>query len=318
MPSSFGLSLGKALKQIFATVYSANNMLRISLLLLFVCGLSSLIAAAPLVAKGAKLEELASGFSTVEGPLYDGQGSLYFTDIPNEHIWKLDVKTLKKTLFRDNTGGANGLAYDSKGRLLMCKQREKSLARLEKDGSETVLLEPTRKRKGKPPIRVGVNDVVVDRKGRIFVTVPGNGSIYRFAADGSHPVAIITGLRGPNGLMLSPDETNLYVSEYKEQSLHVFDIAPRTGAASNKRFFAEVKPSSDYGCDGMTVDDRGNLYCAGPHAVRVWSPDGNLLETIEIPESPTNCTFAGPGSNMLYITGRKNVYRIRMNAKGVR
>ncbi len=293
-------------------------MLRIPILLLFVFGPCSLAAAGPLIAKGAKLEQLASGFITVEGPLYDGRGSLYFTDIPNEHIWKLDVRTLKRTLFRNETGGANGLAYDSAGRLLMCKQRERTLARLEKDGTETVLLKPSKPRKGKPSIRVGVNDVVVDRQGRIFVTVPGNGSIYRFAPNGSNPTAIITGLKGPNGLMLSPDETRLYVSEYKEQRLHVFDINPKSGAASNKGFFAEVKPSSDYGCDGMTVDDQGNLYCAGPHAVRVWSPDGRLLETIAVPESPTNCTFAGAGSDMLYITGRKRVYRIRMNAKGVR
>ena len=150
-------------------------MLRIPILLLFVFGPCSLAAAGPLIAKGAKLEQLASGFITVEGPLYDGRGSLYFTDIPNEHIWKLDVRTLKRTLFRNETGGANGLAYDSAGRLLMCKQRERTLARLEKDGTETVLLKPSKPRKGKPSIRVGVNDVVVDRQGRIFVTVPGNG-----------------------------------------------------------------------------------------------------------------------------------------------
>ena len=56
----------------------------------------------------------------------------------------------------------------------MCKQRERTLARLEKDGTETVLLKPSKPRR-KPSIQVGVNDVVVDRQGRIFVTVPGNG-----------------------------------------------------------------------------------------------------------------------------------------------
>jgi sugar lactone lactonase YvrE len=288
------------------------------LLLSLVYPFAHTATAASLVADGAKVEELASGFDTVEGPLYDRQGSLFFTDIPNEHIWKLNVTTLKKSLFRERTGGANGLAFDFQGRLLMCKQREKCLARLETDGSETFLLKPTRPRKGKTPVRVGVNDVVVDRRGRIYVTVPGAGSVYRFERDGDRPRAVITGLKGPNGLMLSPDETKLYVSEYKEQRLHVFDVDPETGAMTNKRFFANVKSPSDYGCDGMTVDRQGNLYCAGPHAVRVWSPKGRLLETIEMPESPTNCTFGGPGSETLYITGRKSVYRIRMNTRGVR
>ena len=118
--------------------------------------------------------------------------------------------------------------------------------------------------------------------------------------------------------MLSPDEKTFYVSEYKEQKLHAYDVDPQTGNPSNQRLFTEVEIPSDYGCDGMTVDHLGNLYCAGPYAVRVWNPQGKLLETIAVPESPTNCAFAGPGSNMLYITGRKNVFRISLKTKGVR
>ena len=266
----------------------------------------------------AKLEKLASGYDTVEGPLYDGRGHLLFTDIPNQRIWQLNLKTLEPSLFRDETGGANGLAFDFRGRLLMCKQREKSLARLEEDGTETVLLKPTRVGKNKKVYPVGVNDVVVDRKGRIYVTVPGAGSIYLLDSDGGNPRPVISGLKGPNGLMLSLDEKTLYVSEYKEQKLHAFDVDPKNGNASNQRLFTQVEIPSDYGCDGMTVDHLGNLYCAGPYAVRVWNPQGKLLETIAVPESPTNCAFAGPGSNMLYITGRKNVFRIRLRTKGVR
>ena len=67
-----------------------------------------------LLAKNAKLEKLASGYETVEGPLYDRKGHLLFTDIPNQHIWKLNLKTLDTTLFLDDTGGANGLAFDLK------------------------------------------------------------------------------------------------------------------------------------------------------------------------------------------------------------
>ena len=271
-----------------------------------------------LLAKDAKLEKLASGYETVEGPLYDGKGHLLFTDIPNQHIWKLNLKTLDTTLFRDETGGANGLAFDLQGRLLMCKQREKSLARLEKDGMETVLLKPTRIGANKRIYHVGVNDVVVDRMGRIYVTVPGAGSVYHLDSDGENPRPVISDLKGPNGLMLSPDEKTLYVSEYKEQKLHAFDVDPATGNASNQRLFTQVEQPSDYGCDGMTVDHLGNLYCAGPYAVRIWSPQGKLLETIAVPESPTNCAFARPESNVLYITGRKNVFRIRLKTKGVR
>ena len=183
---------------------------------------------------------------------------------------------------------------------------------------ETVLLKPTRIGANKRIYHVGVNDVIVDRKGRIYVTVPGARSIYLLDSDGGNPRPVISDLKGPNGLMLSPCETTLYVSEYKEQKLHSFDVDPKTGKPSKQRLLTQVEIPSDYGCDGMTVDHLGNLYCAGPHAVRVWNPKGKLLETIAVPESPTNCAFAGPGSNVLYITGRKNVFRIRLKTKGVR
>ncbi len=286
----------------------------------FVCAIFSVGTAQgdSIVAEGASLEVLASGFETVEGPVLDGKGNLYFTDIPNEHIWKLDVRTEHRTLFRERTGGANGLAFDSAGRLLMCKQRARCLTRLEKDGRETILLEPVRELAGGKERRVAVNDVVVDRRGAIYVTVPGAGSVYRLDPDGRNPRAMIRGLQGPNGLMLSPDENRLYVSEYGPQRLQVYDLDTESGDASNRRLFAVVDSPSDYGCDGMTVDDRGNLYCAGPHAVRVWNPAGELIDTIEMPESPTNCTFGGPGSGWLYITGRAQVYRLKTRARGVR
>jgi gluconolactonase len=296
---------------------SLSRTLTIAVTLVLSTGAATL-GGETLVAEGAILEKLATGFETVEGPLYDGAGKLYFTDIPNQHIWVLDVETLDKTLFREQTGGANGLAFDSKGRLLMCKGAAKCLARLEKDGSETVLFEPVRKNAKGKEVPVGVNDVVVGYGGEIYVTVPGAGSVFRLDPDGSNPGAIVSELKGPNGLMLSPDETKLYVSEYKEQRLHVFDLDVKTGTVSEGKVFATVEEASDYGCDGMTVDNQGNLYCAGPHAVRAWSPEGKLIETIAVPESPTNCAFAGKGSSTLYITGRQSVFRIEMKTAGVR
>lgn len=269
----------------------------------------------PVVAEGAKLVLLASGFETVEGPLVKGE-TFYFTDIPNQHIWTLDTKTLDKILLEEQTEGANGLAFDREGRLLMCKGAGKRLSRRERDGSETVVFKPVRQGVNGKEIPVGVNDVVVGKHGDIFITVPGAGCVYGLDPDGSRPRVVVSGLKGPNGLMLSPDETKLYVSEYRAQRLHVYDL--EDGRGVNGKVFAEVKPESDYGCDGMTVDALGNLYCAGPHAVRVWNSEGELIDRIAVPESPTNCAFAGKGSQTLYITGRKAVYRIEMSVAGVR
>lgn len=271
-----------------------------------------------LTADGAKLERIATGFETVEGPVCDGKGALYFTDIPNEHIWKLDSATLERELFGEDTGGANGLAFDREGRLHMCKGKARRLTRFERNGEETTLLEPVRMGKDGKAFPVGVNDIVIDRDGGIRVTVPGAGSVMYLPPGGETARPIVSGLQGPNGLMLSPDETKLYVSEYKLQRIHVYELDPAGGVAAEGRLFATVEEPSDYGCDGMTVDDRGNLYCAGPHAVRIWNPAGELIDTIPVPESPTNCAFAGKGSHVLYITGRESVFRIRMKTAGVR
>lgn len=276
------------------------------------------LVAEPVIPEDGSLERLATGFITVEGPLYADDGTFYFTDIPNNHIWSLDTTTLEKTLVRKDTGGANGLVYDAKGRMLMCKGAGKCLARLEADGSETVLFEPVRQRADGKMQPVGVNDVVIDRSGAIYITVPGAGCVYLLDPDGTHPRPLVSGLEGPNGLTLSPDETRLYVSEYKRQTLHVYDLDTTKGVATNGRVFATVTEASDYGCDGMTVDTEGNVYCAGPHAVRVWDPDGELIARIAVPESPTNCEFGGTNGSVLYITGRESVFRIPTAKNGAR
>ena len=210
--------------------------------------------AGDLVPESSTLEKLATGFVTAEGPLVDAKGGFLWTDIPNEHIWRMDIASGAKTRFRENTDGANGLAFDAKGRLLMCKGKGRRLDRLEADGSETALLEPVRKLDNGKTRPVGVNDVIVGRNGRIYCTVPGGGAVYTLDPDGANPRVLVDGLNGPNGLTLSPDEKRLYVSEYKEQALWLFDLDPQTGKALNRRPFAKVEEPSDYGCDGMTVE----------------------------------------------------------------
>ena len=88
------------------------------------------------------------------------------------------------------------------------------------------------------------------------------------------------------------------------------------GALRKPRKFADLDPARRGGPDGMTIDERGNVYAAGQGRVYVWSPAGERLATIDFPEGPANCTFGGKDRKTLYVTARTSLYRIAMRVKG--
>ena len=97
-------------------------------------------------------------------------------------------------------------------------------------------------------------------------------------------------------------------------SIWAFQVQP-DGTLGDRRRFAEMDAGRGGG-DGMTIDERGNVYCAGQGSVWVWNPQGKLLAKITPPEAPANCVFGGPDGRTLYMTARQGFYSIRVNLKG--
>ena len=268
-------------------------------------------------------EQLASGFEFTEGPLWYSSGYWIFVDIRTSRIYKLEPGG-EPEIIRENSDQSNGMTFDMQGRLLICEMESRQLNRWEDDGSFTIVADRWNgKRLNRP------NDVVCASDGSIYFTDPSlrmepyekeqrfNG-VYRVAPDGTlNPV--ITDFEFPNGLALSPDEGTLYVANSRpDMFIKAYDVQP-TGSVTNGRIFADLKLEGLEGVpDGFKVDVEGRVYSTGPGGCWVFSPAGEHLGTIELPEIPANCAFGGPDYKTLFFTARTGIYSVRTTTAGVK
>jgi gluconolactonase len=295
---------------------------------------------------GGRTLEVATTVAFTEGPTVHADGSVYFTDIANNRILRMAPDGALST-FRRPGNRANGLIFDDQWRLLACEGGDGSTAeaRITRTDVETGEVEVVVDRyEGKLFHRP--NDLTIDGSGRIYFTdrpepehgdeYTGVNGVYRIDPDGSiERILTEPEVVRPNGIVVSPDDTTLYVIETEQQEggarmIRAFDLAP-DGTASNSRVFHDFYPGRSG--DGMTIDSVGNLYVAAGlnrlrgtsetlatrAGVHVFAPDGELLELIPVPEdSITNVAFGGPDLMTLYITAGKTLFRVRTDIAGTR
>ena len=277
-----------------------------------------LIAAAPLLAQDfadIRIEKFTGGYTFTEGPSWSREGFLVFTDVPAKKVWKV-VPGEKPEVLREDPGAANGTTYDSKGNLYLCESRGRRVIRMDKKGAVEVVADKFEGKRLNAP-----NDIVVRKDGHVYFTDPAFGlqaqgreldffGIYHVPPRG--PMELVAKPKGrPNGITLSPNGRVLYVANSDDRAIYAYDIDNK-GAASNERIFAKGIEGVP---DGMSVDEKGNLYVTAKGIV-IFSPAGALLHTIELAEMPRNCAFGDVDLQTLYITAYSSVYRIRLNVKG--
>jgi gluconolactonase len=286
-----------------------NHRISLTLALALIC---TPLFAGDLIVPGAEVKKLSGGFMFTEGPACDAEGNIYFSDIPNEriHKWSLDGKL---TTFRENSGRANGLYFDAKGNLLACEGGSRRLTSIAPDGKVTVLADSYRGKKLNSP-----NDLWIDPKGGIYFSDPRYGRDTEIEQDGFHVyylppgdkelVRVIDDLVKPNGVLGTSDGRRLYVADAGDSKTYAYKIQP-DGSLTGRKLIAPV------GSDGMTLDEKGNLYLTRG-VLHIYSPDGKAITTVEIPESPANVCFGGKDRKTLFITARKALYSLRMQVRG--
>jgi gluconolactonase len=272
-----------------------------------------------IIAPGAKVEKVAEGFRFTEGPAVDKEGNVYFTDQPNDRIWKWSLDGTV-SIFLENAGRANGLYFDDAGNLLSCSDLENEIWRIAPDGKSTVLLTDYEGKKLNGP-----NDLWVHPGGGIYFTDPLYKRDYwtrnpEMQQDGQHlyymsPDGKVTRvdseLEQPNGIIGSPDGKLLYVADIRAGKTYRYEIAP-DGLLKNKQLFASM------GSDGMTMDEQGNIYLTG-RGVTVFNPAGEQIEHIPVEAGWTaNACFGGKDMKTLFITASEYLYTLQMDVKGVR
>ena len=265
----------------------------------------------------AAAKEIAGGFEFTEGPLWH-EGRLVFTDIPANTVYEWTSEEGRSVFLRPS-GHANGLAVDAEGRLLLA-QHDGQVGRLVADETVESLVSTYRGRRLNSP-----NDLTVAADGAIYFTDPPYGvddetreldfsGVYRLSPDGRLTLQADRFSR-PNGIVLSPDGSTLYVNDSEETVVWAYDVAD-DGSLGKGRQFAALEAEADGTTDGMKVDVNGNLYTTGPGGVWVYAPDGELLDRIAVPVPPTNLAFGGTDRKSLYVTARANVYRVPVSVPG--
>ncbi|MEX0750649.1 MAG: SMP-30/gluconolactonase/LRE family protein [Dehalococcoidia bacterium] len=257
---------------------------------------------------------VAQNLGFTEGPVWHPDGSLLFSDIPNDRVHRLRGGALD--VYREPSGNANGLTLDLDTNLLACEHGTRRVSRERGGEIETIASHYDGKRLNSP------NDIVVRSDGRIFFTDPPYGiteeqrelpynGVFTLAPDGELSL-LVSDFDRPNGLALSPDERTLYIADTARLHVRALDVAV-DGALSNGRVFADMAEGGRP--DGMKVDVEGRVYVAAG-ALQVFASDGKPLGVLDCPESPANCAWGEDGST-LYITARTGVYRLRFNIRGI-
>ena len=271
-----------------------------------------------MIDKGAKPEKLAGDFAFTEGPACDCEGNVFFTDQPNNKIFKWSTDN-KLSLFEENYGRANGMYFDHHGNLISCSDEKNELWSIAPDGKVKVLVKDFEGKKLNGP-----NDLWIAPNGGIYLTDPfykrpwwdhettqqDGEHVYYLAPGASELIRVVSDLEKPNGIIGTPDGKYLYIADIKGNKTWRYSINA-DGTLSGKKLFTQL------GSDGMTIDNKGNIYLTGK-GVTIFSPDGVQLENIPIPEGWTaNVCFGGKDRHLLFITASKSVYGIKMKVKGV-
>lgn len=292
---------------------------------LFAASIHAASAQAPagipsVVAPGVEPELVQEGFTVIEGPVGAADGTIYFSDRKPDRTYHVDAAG-KVSVFRENTGAANGLAFMRNGDMVAAEGDGKQISKVNRDGTATTLADGF---DGKPFITP--NDLIADDKGGIYFTDPGARpvvpgrptNVYYLPPGAGQPILIDDQNPRPNGLTLTLDGKMLLVDDTLGNTVYAFDVQP-DGAAKNKRPFLELQgipAGKDSVADGMAIDRDGRIYVTTLTGVQVFDPAGKYLGTIKVPRQPANLAFGGPDKRTLYLTARQGLYRIQMLAQG--
>jgi gluconolactonase len=276
-----------------------------------------------IVAKGAQLEKVKDGFSFTEGPAVNRFGDIYFTDQPNDKIYVWNANSNQITLAKEGARRSNGLYFELDGKLIAAADARNELIEIDvKTGAEKVLVPSFRGKKLNGP-----NDIWIRPKGGLYFTDPlyprpywegvrgkemeqDGQHVYFLSQDRTELFRVTQDLKQPNGIIGSPDGKFLYVADIGASKTWKYEIQ-EDGYLTNKTLFCEM------GSDGMTIDDRGNVYLTGK-GVTVFDRDGEKIAHIPVPEDWTaNVAFGTLTRNVLFVTAMGSVYTLKMKHRGV-
>lgn len=259
-------------------------------------------------------EVIAEGFMFTEGPVWSPDGSLLFSDIPADVVYRWREGVGVDT-FLTGSGNSNGLTFRSDGRLVLAQHAGRVSVLDTNRVLQPLASEFDGKRLNSP------NDLAFHPSGHLFFTDPHFGvepedrelafsGVYRLSPDGLLTL-LYDGFELPNGIAFSTDHTKMFVSDSQTGDIYVWTV-DQAGMASDPKPFANIgQPTPGKGAaDGIKTDSKGRLFTTGPNGLIVFDASGAELMRMEFPEQVTNLAWEGADEKIMYMTATDKVYRL--------
>lgn len=268
----------------------------------------------PLVIPGEGWQLVGEGYQLSEGPVANAQGEVFFTDIPASMSYRIGADG-KPSVFQTDTKRANGQAFGPDGRLYAVATGTQQVLAYDAAGKPTVIADG-----------IAGNDLVIAHNGNIYVTnpPPGNSNdpskVWLIKPNGEKQIVDTGAVRYANGVTLSPDQSLLYVADYRSHWVYSYVVQPDGTLAHKQRFYwlHEADADDQSFADGLKVDTLGRLYVATRLGIQICDQAGRVNAIIPTPNGKiTNLCFGGENFDTLYATCNEKVYKRKLSAKGV-
>jgi gluconolactonase len=266
----------------------------------------------PILIPGENWQLVGEGYRLSEGTAVNARGEVFFTDIPASKAYKIGHDG-KPTVFIADTKRANGQAFGPDGRLYAVATGTQQILAYDAEGKVTVIAS-----------EIAGNDLVVAHNGNLYVTHPPGGAsndpskIWLIKPDGTKQV-VDTGVRYANGIALSPDQSLLYVADYRSHWVYSYVVQPDGTLAHKQRYYHLHEPDTEDQsfADGLKVDRAGNLYVATRLGIQVCDQAGRVNAIIPTPNGRiTNLVFGGEKFDVLYASCNEKVYKRKLKVTG--
>ena len=279
--------------------------------------------------KNFNLKKVHTGSVWTEGPCYlKKSNKVVWSDIPNNRMLSFDFN--KVEIFRSPSNFSNGNTTDNQGNLITCEHGARRVTTTDQNNVITLIADEYNNKRLNSP-----NDICVHSNGTVFFTDPPYGIInpkrvegfpgkmmyngcyvFKYDLKKKSLEAIVIDMDRPNGIALSLDESQLFISNTGEKKyIRKYDIDKNLKIINSMEF---AKTDSDHVFDGFRFDADDNLWTSCGDGVACYNRSGEQIGFIKMPERVSNVEFGGADGKTLFITASTSFYMTTLNIKGAK
>ncbi len=265
-----------------------------------------------LLIPGEDWELVGEGYKFTEGTAANAKGEVFYLDIPVSKGYKVGADG-KLTMLNTDTKRASGTCFGPDGKRYTVAGGTKQVLSYDTNEKETIVADS-----------VAGNDLVVADNGNIYITVPNGsaqpGKLY-LIRPGGEKLVVDDGLKFPNGVTISPDQSQLFATESASHWVWIYKIKPDGTLTHKQRFGWLHVPDWEENAwsDGLKCDTAGRLFVATRIGIQVLDQLGRVNAIIPAPASngqTSNLCFGGPEFNIMYVSAGDKVFRRKLRTRG--